>query len=523
MAGRFAISGQLSGFADDGPIYLIMAQVFAGNAANDGVMTAAYAYRALPPGFPLLLSVLPGDVVINAHRLIVLELCAALVLLYGFYLHLCARAWHAAVLLLIFCSLPGVWLELLKIMAENQYLLLSLAILLLAKRNNNDWRRQALIGLLLAALILTRSIGITLLAAYVIRLAFSRDRQLLATRPLAALVIALLLPITTWILLRPDANVSYARDLIQLLTMDSPIAAVQTNVRNMAIGAVSGWAHHFLLFWQDNTSPNVLLVLALGLLAMVGWGLRWRELDAIYVACYGVVLMLWPYPEEADRFIYPLLPLFLLYAYLALRRLTKKWRFANAPILILFGLSLASSAPASSFLYLRYQSAYGENAILRPMLVYYRDPSLFQAIRAAKGERYYMDLFRRLDFETLCPGKVLTLKPQLFTLLSGVYAENLPKALKTSADEYRDEILKSGASCVLLTQIKDAVHPEGLSVENRLSPIGVPIREEWWTDTNERAFVLFRLRAACDGAGPPGTGSASSSARLRGMRPGSAR
>lgn len=493
--GTFADSDELAGFGDDGPIYLIMARVLGGAPQLDPVLRASYDWHTLPPGFPLVLAASAAFEPRAAHRLVAVQLGLALILLYWLYLHHAGRPWHALVLLGAFCALPGVWLEQLKLIAENQYLILSLGILLLAERRDTDrglW--PLLLGLLFAALILTRTIGVALLAAYLAwrLLGLRKGRPPISAGLLFGLgLIGLLLARS--VIMGPGST-GYLHQLAQVLSSDDSARQLLTYTANMLIGLLNGWGHHVLLFWGSHGEPRAILAFAALALALLGLARRLTRLDGLYLACYVGVLLIWPYPWNADRFLYPLLPLMLLHLYLLLtaigRRLNRKCLGACA--LIAFALVIA--APSTGFVYHRFRQTLTEAPELARLSALYQEPGLPDGLEKARSEQEQIGLLRTLRLATFCPGTVLAVKPQMVTLLSGVYAEEVPIVGPNGTEDYLRRVRQSGADCVLITRINYPGALDNPQTIRALRRIADPVLIGEQGRTGEWSFVLFRLR-----------------------------
>ena len=132
---------------------------------------------------------------------------------------------------MLFLLLPGMWLALAGILSESMFLALSLGALLYDARRvrpESPARIHAILGLWIAAALLTRTAAIALVAAYVARLAFraARDRQW----PAARLWLPAVIPVATqvaWLLLRPAIAVSAYQEVLGELAaawLQQPVA-----------------------------------------------------------------------------------------------------------------------------------------------------------------------------------------------------------------------------------------------------------------------------------------------------------
>jgi hypothetical protein len=290
--------GQLG---SDGPNYLMMAHHYAHAADADPVYTDAAAYSRFPPLYPLVLSWLGAADDLNlAHFVTTMCLLLALFVYYCWQVFEGIPPAAAALLMLLFAMLPGSWLLGLTVESEYLYLLLSLAALLSMSTYLRTRAASALYGaaILLAVSVLARSIGIALFAPFALIC-------LRAPRREAALAIAAsILPILAWYLLH-HSRVSYV-DALDLTYRTDRWTVLRNQLTKELPALRTG-------FWTDFALHSKLRFLAdfLALLSLAGLLRRLVRLepDAVYAVANLSILLVWPYPEEAGRFLWVLLPL----------------------------------------------------------------------------------------------------------------------------------------------------------------------------------------------------------------------
>ncbi|HEY2629139.1 MAG TPA: hypothetical protein VGI57_08420, partial [Usitatibacter sp.] len=185
----------ISTIADDSVSYITMARWISSFGGDALVAPWAGYYSHFPPVFPVLL-VLTGGAwnLLAAHMLVA---CCALLAIVMVYLYGSLRLGSLRVglgLAIVFVLLPSAWISILSILSEPLYLALSLAAIVYHARHENDEEaRSVALGLLFAAVLLTRVAGVALLAAYAAHLAVhaATRRKWPSMRALAPLAIAL--------------------------------------------------------------------------------------------------------------------------------------------------------------------------------------------------------------------------------------------------------------------------------------------------------------------------------------------
>ena len=168
-AAIFAWQPGLASLYDDSVSYLVMAQALSPFAPASAAVAAAFPQEKYPPLFPLLLALGGGAYDWRIAHLWVALAFAASVFFLGVH---AAKASGSARIgfatAFVFAWMPGVWLNLKGILSEFPFMALAFATLAYYERlHARPATRRAYIGLgvLLAAVMLTRTIGVALLAA----------------------------------------------------------------------------------------------------------------------------------------------------------------------------------------------------------------------------------------------------------------------------------------------------------------------------------------------------------------------
>lgn len=483
----FVAHDRPASFADDSASYLIMARYFSPFGHPDVALTLAYADNIYPPVFPLLLA-WTGSAwnLVAAHVLVAVCLLCALIVLYALARRLSGTGGAALALVAAYALLPGTWINTLSILSENLYLLLSLLFLYRMDVGVRDLapttRGLLLDSALLAALVLTRTVGVAMLGAYALVVPLRRHglkARLTATVPLLPALLALLL----WELVSPNRTQGYLAQVAPVLArtflgVDNGYADLGTVIQvNLAL--LPQAALEYLAIDPGHLPLATAAVFAISLLAGLGVVLRLRQggLEAYYTAAYLGVLLCWPYPGENYRFLHPVAPLLLLAATYSLRwlagllggTLPSRPAFGRPLGALALLLLAATSAPALAVILTR---SWEGTVTLRPIAEYYRFLSLPTATRYAETYSALMDDLAALAVRTPRGAVVAAAKPSFLTLLSGRYAVRLlpgsqPKAQVCS-------LIAADAGYAFVSQLYDGYNHEGLGTLTSLASYASP-------------------------------------------------
>jgi hypothetical protein len=386
IAIKFVWHDNLSSFASDSANYMLMALYLSPWEEANLPIQLLWPYQEYPPLFPLTLAL--TSVVHNmtaAHVFTLFLLVAALPLIYLFAKQCFATNWQALFITTIFVISPSTWMNILGILSENLYILLSFLILILfQKQKLKTIRISVVFGILLSALMLTRTIGIAMFAAYLCSgFLLYRRKEICKIIYLLPIFITLFINGVAKLLHQSSIPSQYIRQLRDL------------EFGNQFIAIIDAWFSSWQFYWVDNLMLPYLIVLVTGLLACFGLihRLMSQKFDAIYVVVYLLILLLWPHPGQALRFIYPIQAILLIYAFYFLDYLFKKYSKTSAykPIAILLLLMTSVVIPPLSFAYNRYNV--GFNNEYNHIKEFYRFPDIKKAqVNAAMQITMFNDM-----------------------------------------------------------------------------------------------------------------------------------
>lgn len=304
---------QYPGWFTDALDYLWFADFFRESFAGTPSSEAATAFQTtrFPPMLPLLIAAVGGGstspVPSGLLMLLLFAGCSALATLWG-------RRELGGVAGPVLCGIavaisPG-WflLQQSSPVSEPLMLVLVLSALLLAGDGPLPRGRALALALVAGAVPLARTIGIALVLPVVLRLCgergLGRSRWLLAALAL--------LPFAAWSALR--ASLPHSEQYTDSLSIASAL---------QAFGGVGGWMLGQPLRMVEGAAgafalaPHPAILAFAGGIAVLAVGaavVEWRRLDAQFLLLYCGIVLVWPFPAEASRFMLPLTPVALILA-----------------------------------------------------------------------------------------------------------------------------------------------------------------------------------------------------------------
>jgi hypothetical protein len=451
----------LASFADDSVSYLVMAQVFSPWRPASAAVIDAFAREAFyPPLWPLLLAATgAAHDFAWAQVLNALLLAACLPLVYALAARWLEPGWAAVGAMLTVALLPSMWIHVKGVLSEPLFCLLLLVTLWQCGRDQVSWR----LALPMAALALTRTVGLALLATYVVW-AMTRGGQALQARlraSLPALVAAL--PYAAWVWLRPAQT---ADDNLRLLLErgmglwggGDPVAGLAAGVLRQAQALGEAWVGSLMLYWVEGHPARTTLAATVGALALAGVALRAvkGKADAWLISAYLCVFLVWPFYEQMTRFLFPALPVLVLYAFYACAVLARKLGRPAAIVYGLFALLLPSlTVPALAFIHQRARAGAPHAWITD----WYRTPALGEARARAQ---VHLDLFADMDLiqtATRPEDRVMWVVPSYIALLAGRRGVVAPPA-GLPLEQYRERLRLADPDYVFLSRFhpRDTIH-----------------------------------------------------------------
>jgi 4-amino-4-deoxy-L-arabinose transferase-like glycosyltransferase len=506
----------LASLYDDSVFYLMMAQAMSPFGTASSAVLATAPFDTYPPFLPLVVALAGGAFDWRiAHAVVALSFGASVFVLGMHARRITGSARMGFAAALVYALMPGVWLNVKGILSEFPYMALSFGALVAYAR----WReappsvaRTAAFGLLLAALLLTRTIAVALMAAVAFceALAWWRARD---ARRLAHAAVALAIPVAVlglWILLRPtvgqDAYAEFGQRMAQGAA-EGGASFLAGMARANASAIIDAWLNALLIFWGEWWKPGFLLAIALGatgLAATVARALR-AEPDALYALAFLAIILAWPFPGQQFRLALPIVPLLMLNALWAWQRLMLRLVPASAERRAPWAavLPVALCAPAIAF-YVVARANTPEEAPSEwrkaDIAEFYRVPS---GPAAASNARAQIEVFKdlaRIRESTPESARVLWYSPAYVALLAQRRGVRLERPADVAALAAQARAAKADYVYLANLHPRDSAHRLG----NPLDPaafaeaLGTPVWRRSGPDGELRAALYALDREKID-------------------------
>jgi hypothetical protein len=468
----------LDSLYDDSVSYLLLAQWMSPWHAADPVVAAAAPLEKYPPVFPLLLALTGGAYDWRiAHLVVAIAFAATAALLARHASHITRSRLVGLMCALAFALMPGAWLIAKGILSEYPYMALVLCVLLWDDRHEDGLpsRRDAgVLAALLAAAMLTRTVGVALLAGVIAAegMRFFRQRDRERVRRMGAAVGAAVALTAVWYVLRPSGGEDQYAHSLAVMREGAAIDTLAWLAGSIAANAQAiayAWLHALLIFWGEPTNARFLIAAALGLAGLAATVYRAGEghLDGLYVCAYIALLVFWPYPGQMYRLAFPVVPLVLAHAFWGLRAAlaqaasaaaSERWAAAAAV------LPIAACAPAVLFYVGARARMPDESARVVPktsIAEFYRIPSGPAAQENAWRQIDVMEDMRHLAETTPSEARVMWYTPDYIALLARRHG--VPLRRPANPAELAAQLRATGADYIYLSDVqpRDSLWREG--------------------------------------------------------------
>jgi hypothetical protein len=379
---------------------------------------AIWPTQDYPPFFPLLLAISgAAHSFIAAHILTTVFLICALPLVYLFAHQCIDNHWIALSITILFAISPSTWMNILGILSENLYIFISLLIILLFPRlNQSSTKITILFGVLLAMLILTRTIGLSMFVAYLITAFYMvRNGSLKLNKYIIPIGITIFINVLAKIIHDSSVPSQYISQLEDLIFGEQLKALIDA------------WTTAWLYYWLDEYNIPYIFVLVLGAFAIIGLVQRLISLkfDAVYITLYLCILLIWPHPGQATRFIYPVQAILLIYAFQFIFSFFKYKTSitADKPLFVLILFAFALFLPTLSYTWVRH--GIGEKLGYQHIKEFYRTPDLKQAKIDSAIQKIMFSDMEKIKHVTEPSDVILYYEPAYITLLANRYSEKI--------------------------------------------------------------------------------------------------
>lgn len=432
----------LASLFDDSVSYLILAQAFSPFGDASPAVAAAAAGEKYPPLAAWLIALAGGAFDWRiAHAVVGVAFGASVLTLGWLARQVTGAAATGLAAAITYAFLPGAWLNVKGILAEFPYMAISFAALAL----HASWRGRAatrgeaiVLGSLIAAALLARTIGVALLAAVLAAeaLRWLRGRESARLQPLAWIAGIPLAAAALWYLLRPsggeDAYVAFGAQVAEDASrrgIDFAAALVGSN----AAALRDAWLNALLIFWGEPWKPGLLLASAIGIAGLAATLVRALrfEADGLYCVAFLAILLAWPFPGQMYRLALPIVPLMLVHFLWACARLAEHVSAAAAPrhAALAALLPLVVCVPAVLFYIAPRALAGGGEGKPRPgdIAEFYRIPAGPSAEANARAQLGVLEDLRRIGETTPPRARVMWYWPNYIALLANRHGVRLER------------------------------------------------------------------------------------------------
>jgi hypothetical protein len=300
----WAWNHELAGFGGDNAVYLLTAEFYSPWSAPSPIAEYFANHSQYPPVYPFILAVFGGgQSILSAHLITASCLLLALVAMRFWLVAYGLASTTANLAILLLAILPGTVKISMFILSENLYLFLSLSVLALTSFSDKKENSLLLImaAILVASATLTRTAGISLAAAFCLYLAVKKPSSSLLC---AFLALAPIIFHAVYRKFHAIEHVSYVNALIAHYS-DDTLTKILEQIQRESSFLWQGWLANF-----EAGMANIIIGVFLGLcLLSAVIRIYQRKLDGYYLLFYFTIMLLWPYPAEAKRLIYIVLPI----------------------------------------------------------------------------------------------------------------------------------------------------------------------------------------------------------------------
>jgi hypothetical protein len=465
-------SDSIGDLGTDGCYYMLMAEHYSPLVRASAAASEAAASSRFPPVYPLTLAWLgAAPDLFRAHMLTTAMLLCALLVFGLWMIGQRLRTDSAALIALCLALLPGTLNLALTINSEFLYLLISVLALTLIDIARRSGRPALLLAAALAVALasLTRTIGVCLFVPLVAVALHQRSRGAL----LAMLVGAL--PILEWHLLH-RSTFGYA-SIFSSSYQDNVLSGLirQTGEEFPALRrgfeanfVTEGLAPALPVLPVHSVLGDLLGVACLAALGQRACGLR---TEALYLVAYLCLLVVWPFPEDAKRLLWPALPLLLAQPLLVVRewpRFRAKFDSELQPVVLAAAAMLTMATPAVAFAAECYRDAsFTHLPGAREYVGWYRldrdsaaDEVLTQSTEIAA--------IGRIQDEIPEQACVLATRPDFINYFANRRAETPPPD-SVPDPEFANLLRSSRCRFVFMSNVSDKLFPHPLHPLHRLN------------------------------------------------------
>ena len=328
----------LADFGGDSAVYWLTANYW--SPYGIAVPPARYfaSISIYPPAYPFVLAVFGGgESLLGAHLVSTVLIILAFVSIYRFA---CAFGidWRLAIgLVVVFAGARITLIEGLQIHSEHLYVLLSCTALFFVHHSKHHRMALYLASICVAGAYLTRTFGLSLVASFLLYLVLTRHRGMWMS------MVIVCATVLTWSALH-GGSTHYLNAMVELYGRSGAAAQLASNLDYL-------WLKWLYCFGDpEQASFTSYGPAAIAVICFCGTLTRVRDIkfDGLYAPVYLALIVIWPYPAEYERLLYPLLPLLFVHGIIACNLLMQRFPTAvnrHAAAIALMVLLAATELP----------------------------------------------------------------------------------------------------------------------------------------------------------------------------------
>ncbi len=454
----------LADFGGDNAVYWLTANYW--SPWGSAIAPAAYfaSTSIYPPLYPIMLAALGGgESLIVAHLVSAGFIVLAFIAIYRFAIVLGVHWSLALILVVLFAGTRITLIEALQIHSEHLYLLLTYTALYLA-HHKADRPALYLAAACVAGAFLTRSFGLTLAASFLAWIAIAHSRAL----PACAAIVGL--PVVLWSSLHGSSS-QYLNSMAEIYGQSGIAIQLSDNLNYL-------WIKWLYCFGEtEQAGFTTYGPVAIALISGCGTLVRLRAgaLDGLYALAYLLLVVLWPYPAEYERLLYPILPLLFVHGLLAVTLLMRRWMPAYSPThaaVVYTVLLLATELPFALLAGSRLADVPDDPGFApytRTLAWFYADPGT--AIVNIGYQRGITEALTDIHDRNRVPTDecMLSIKPSIIALYSGRRSHSPPSS-SLSPQALLEQVREGPCNYLFMMQSASPSFPEPYYPYRRLEP-----------------------------------------------------
>jgi len=455
----FTVSSGISSLASDSVNYILLGQYFSPWVQTSDVINSILIYQDYPKFFPMILGITgAAHNLMYAHFLSSSFLIIALILLSQYLINIKYDKTSSILILCIFSLLPSTWINSIGILSENLYIALTILIFFLFEKWRQTGKQNYIYLSLLLSIFafLTKTIGIVILVliSFIIAREFTNKFSITKEKKNKFIALFIMLAIALGIIAFQFIPEQYKNQVSEIysLIINNQILPVEYFIQQVT-SIHDAWKRAWLIYWFEDISLRHVLVNLLGVLALIGMGLRIKEkkIDAYYTLFYIIFIILWPYPGQSSRFLYPVLPfliIYFLYSISALSRVYAPDKLYVSNFLSLI-ICLIIILPTAGFTFYRFQS--GVMTGVNHVTEYYQEPDISKATLNAEIQLEIMNDISNLKSLTQKNDVILFFEPSYISALAN--RASLKFITPINDDKYIEKLKESKFDYVFISRI----------------------------------------------------------------------